>query len=143
MGLGPWDAILGAVAVFLIMLFRKRLSWVKSTARDIGVLGTALAVIAITIFVAGALFAFRLMPGPAFTLGAVAASVVIFVVRRRLDGLPIVPPPHFLRRLNPRALLEPLVLLGVLAGTAGLAIAIYAAWITDVVDVNAIVRAVT
>jgi hypothetical protein len=143
MGLGPWDAILGAVAVFLIMLFRKRLSWVKSTARDVGILGTALAVIAITIFIGGALFALRLMPGPAFTLGAVAASAVIFVVRRRLDGLPIVPPPPFLRRLDPRVLLEPLVLLGVLAGAAGLAIAIYAASITDVVDVNAIVRAVT
>ena len=28
-------------------------------------------------------------------------------------------------------------------GTAGLAIAVYAAWITDVADVNAILRAVT
>jgi hypothetical protein len=143
MGLGLSDAILGAVAVFLIMLFRRRLSWVKSTARDIGVLGTALAVMAIIIFLGGALFALRLMPGPAFTFGAVAASAVIFVVRRRMNGLRLVPRLPFLHRLDLRVLLEPLVLLGVVAGAAGLAIAIYAAWITDVVDVNAIVRVVT
>jgi len=83
------------------------------------------------------------MPGPAFTLGAVATSAVIFLVRRRMDGLPLVPPLPFLRRLDPRVLLEPLVLLGFVAGAAGLTIAIYAAWITDVADVNAILRAVT
>ena len=91
MGLGPLDAILGAAVVLLILLFRRRLAWVKSTARDIGVLGTTLAVIAITIFIGGALFALRLMPGPAFTLGAVVTSVVILAVRRRMDGLRLVP----------------------------------------------------
>jgi hypothetical protein len=40
-------------------------------------------------------------------------------------------------------ILDPLVLLGVVTGAAGLAIAIHAAWITDVADVNAILRAVT
>ena len=73
------------------------------------------------------------MPGPAFTLGAVATSVVIFAVRRRMDGLRLVPRLLFLHRLDPRGLVEPLVLLGVVAGVAGLAIAIYTAWITDVV----------
>jgi hypothetical protein len=137
MGLGPLDAILGAVVVLLILLFRRRLAWVKSTARDIGVLGTMLAVIAVTIFVGGVLFGLRLIPGPAFTLGAIATSVVIFAARRRMDGLRLVPRlplPH-----RPSLL----VLLGVVAGAAGLAIALYAAWITDVVDVNAILRAVT
>ena len=143
MGLGPLDAILGAAVALLILLFRRRLVWVKSTARDLGVLGTTLAVIALTIFVGGALFALRVMPGPAFTLGAVATSVVILAVRRRMAGLRLVPRLPFLHRLDPRVLLEPLVLLGVVAGAAGLAIAIYAAWITDVVDVNAILRAVT
>jgi hypothetical protein len=139
MGLGLLDAISGAVVVLLILLFRRRLAWVKSTAQDVGVLGTALAVIAITIFVGGALFEFRLMPGPAFTLGAVATSVMILAVRRRMDGLPLVPRLPFPHRLDPRVvLLEPLVLLGVVAGAAGLAIAIYAAWITDVVGVHAI-----
>jgi multisubunit Na+/H+ antiporter MnhB subunit len=137
MGFGPWDAILGVAVVFLIVLVRRRLAWVRSAARDIGALGTTLAVMAIMIFVGAALFAVGLMPGPGFTLGAVTASVVILAVRRRMDGLRIVPRLPFPHRL------DPLVLLGVVTGAAGLAIAIQAAWITDVADVNAILRAVT
>ncbi len=137
MGLGPLDAMLGAVVVLLILLIRRRLAWVKSTARDIGVLGTTLAVIAITIFIGGTLLALRLMPGPAFTLGAVTTSVVILAVQRRMNGLRLVPRLPFLHRL------DPLVLLGLVTGAAGLAIAIHAAWITDVADVNAILRAVS
>jgi hypothetical protein len=110
---------------------------VKSTVRDIGALGTTLAVIAITIFVGGALLEFRLMPGPAFTVGAVATSFVIVAVRRRMNGLRLVPRLPFPHRL------DPLVLLGVVAGAAGLAIAIQAAWVTDVADVNAILRTLT
>ena len=139
MGLGPFDAILGVVVVLLILLFRRRLAWMRSTARDIGVLGTTLALMAISIFVGGALFGLRLMPGPAFTLGAVATSVVILAVRRRTDGLRFVPRLPSLHRLVPFAR-DPLVLLGVVTGAAGLAIAIYAAWVTDVADVNAILR---
>ena len=137
MGLGSLDAILGAAVVLLIRLIRRRLAWVTSTARDIGVLGTTLAVIAITIFIGGALLALRVMPGPAFTLGAVVTSVVILAVQRRRDGLRLIPRLPFPHRL------DPLVLLGVVIGAAGLAIAIHAAWITDVADVNAILRAVT
>jgi hypothetical protein len=137
MGLGPLDAILGAAVVLLIMLIRRRLAWVQSTAHDIGFLGTTLAVMAITIFVGGALFELRLMPGPAFTLGALATSAVILAVRRRMAGLRLV------RRLPLPHRPEPIVLLGVIASAAGLAIAIYAAWITDIADVNAILRAVT
>jgi hypothetical protein len=137
MGLGPLDAVLGAVVVLLILLIRRRLTWVRSSARDIGVLGTALAVIAITIFIGGALFALRLMPGPAFTLGAVATSIVVIAVQRRRDGLRLVPRLPFPHRL------DPLVLLRVVAGLCGLAIALHSAWITDVADVNAILRAVS
>ena len=54
-----------------------------------------------------------------------------------MDGLRLVPRLPFPRRL------DPLVLLGVATGAAGLAIAFYAAWIIDVADVNAILRAVT
>lgn len=142
MGLGLLDAILGAAAVLLILLFRKQLAWMKSAARDIGALGTTLAVIAISIFIGGVLFGLRLMPGPAFTLGAVATSAVILAVRRWVDGLLLVPRLPSLRRLVSLAR-DPLVLLGVVTGAAGLAIATYAAWITDVADVNAILRAVT
>jgi len=137
MGRGLWDAILGAGVVLLILLIRKRLAWVKSAAQDMGVLGTMLGVIAFSIFIGAVLLDLRLMPGPAFTFGAFAAAIVIFAVRRRMDGLRLV------RRLHLPHRLEPLVLLGVGAGAAGLAIAIYAAWITDVADVNAILRAVT
>jgi hypothetical protein len=147
MGLGPLDAILGAAVVLLILLIRIRLAWVKSAARDIGVLGTALAVIAVTIFICGALFEFRLMPGPAFTLGAAAASVVILAVRRQMNGLQLVPRRMGDLRLVPRLpflhRLDPLILLGVVSGVVGVAIAIHAAWITDVADVNAILRAVS
>jgi len=140
MGLGLWDAILGAglvLLILLIMLITKRLAWVKSAAKDAGVLGTTLGVIAITIFIGAVLLALRVMPGPAFTLGAFAAAIVIFAVRRRMDGV------RLARRLHVPHRLGPLVLLGVSAGAAGLAIAIYASWITDVADVNAILRAVT
>jgi hypothetical protein len=137
MGLGPFDAILGTVAVLLFLLIRRRLAWVKSTARDIGVLGTTLAVIAITIFVGAVLLEYRLMPGPAFTLGAVATSIVILAVRRRMDGLRVFSRLPFPHRL------EPLVLLGVVTGAAGLTYAIQAAWITDVTGVNAILRTLT
>jgi hypothetical protein len=136
MGLGLLDAILGAVVSLLILLARRPLEWAKSTARDIGVLGTTLAVIATTIFIGGALLGLRLMPGPYFTLGAVATSIVIRAVQRRMDGLRLVPYLPFPNRL------DPLVLLGFVIGAAGLTIALRVAWITDVADVNAILRAV-
>jgi len=134
MGGGPLDAIWGEVVVLLIWLFRKRLARVTSA---IGVLGTTLAVMAISIFLGGALFALGWMPGPAFTVGAVSISIVILVVQRRTSGRRLVPRLPFPRRL------DRLILLGVVTGAAGLAIAIHAAWITDIADVNAILRAVT
>jgi hypothetical protein len=128
---------LGAAVVLLIFLIRRRLTWVILTARDIGPLGTTLAVMAIVIFIGGALIEFRLMPGPAFTVGAATTAVVILAVRRRMDGLRLVPRLSFLHRL------DPLILLGVVPGAVGVAIAVQAAWIIDVADVHAILRAVT
>jgi hypothetical protein len=137
MGLGPLDAILGAVVALLIILMRRRLAWIRSLAQDIGVLGTSLAVIATAIFIGGVLFGFRLMPGPDFTLGAVAISLVILAIERRKNGRRLVPRLPFPHRP------DPLVLLGIFTGVAGLAIALQSAWITDVADVNAILRAVS
>jgi hypothetical protein len=77
------------------------------------------------------------MPGPAFTVGAAATAVVILAVRRRMDGLRLVPRLSFLHGL------DPLILLGVVTGAVGVAIAVQAAWIIDVADVHAILRAVT
>jgi hypothetical protein len=137
MGAGPWDAAIGAAFVLLLVLIRRRLAWVRPTARHIGALGTALVVVAACIFIGALLFGLRVMPGPAFTLGAIAASTVVLVVHRRRSG----------RRLLPHVSFRPgvsaLVLIGVLAGAAGLAIAFHAAWITDMDDVNAILRAVS
>lgn len=152
MGRGPLDAIFGAAVVLLLWLIRRRLARVKAAARDIGVLGATLAVIAISIFAGGVLFALRLMPGPAFTLGAVAASVVILAVQRRSVLIPAVQDRMDSLRLGPRLpslhsldlhRLDPLVVLGVVTGVAGLVIAVHAAWITDVAAVHAILRAVT
>ncbi|MGH9917325.1 MAG: hypothetical protein ACRD6W_00415 [Nitrososphaerales archaeon] len=137
MGAGPWDAAVGAIVVLLLMLVRRRLAWVIPWARDVGALGTTLAVIAVSIFIGGALFGFRIMPGPDFTLGAIATSVVIFAVQRRRRGQRLVPHLPFSLRLNP------LVLLGLIAGITGLLIAVHAAWIIDVTDVHAILQSVS
>jgi hypothetical protein len=135
MGLGSLDAFLGASVVLLVFLLRRQFAWVKSAIQETGVLGASVAFIAITTFIGGALLALRLMPGPAFTLGAAAMAVVILVMRRWMDGLRLIPRLPFPR-------LDPLIVVGVAAGAAGLAIAFYAAWILDVADVNAILRAV-
>lgn len=137
MGAGPWDAALGAIVVLFLMLIRRRLAWVIPASRDVGVLGIMLAVIAASILIGGALFALRLMPGPAFTLGAIATSVIILAVQRRKGGQRLIPRLPFSYRLNP------LILLGVIMGVIGVVIAVHAASIIDVTDVNAILRAVS
>lgn len=137
MGAGPWDAAFGAVVVLLLMLIRRRLAWVIPAARDVGVLGTTLAVIAASIFIGGVLFGLRLMPGPDFTLGAIGTSVIILAVQRRRRGQRLIPRLPFSLRPNP------LILLGVIAGITGLVISVHAAWIIDITDVNAILRAVS
>jgi hypothetical protein len=77
------------------------------------------------------------MPGPGFTVAAVASSGVILAARRRADV-------RWLgRRLFLPVTLNLLIVLGVVAGVAGVIIAIHAAWLTDVADVHAILRAVT
>jgi hypothetical protein len=91
--------------------------------------------IAITIFIGGALFALRLRPGSAFTLGAVATSVVILAVRHEwtVYGLSSTCPSctdwirlYFLESSPARP---------------GWRFAIHAVRITEVADVNAILRA--
>jgi hypothetical protein len=62
---------------------------------------------------------------------------VFLATERRKNGLRIVPRLSFPHRL------DPLVLLGVVTGAVGVAIAVHAAWITDVADVNAILRTVS
>jgi hypothetical protein len=130
------DALWGALMAVLILVLRRRLAWVRSAARDIGPLGVAMSVVAITIMVGGVLFGLRLVPGPAFTVGAVLTALVALAAERiRIHG-PLAPRMPFPRRLNP------LIFLGILTGIAGLAIGIHAAWTVDTTAVNAILQAV-
>ncbi len=137
MGLGRrGDFLWGAAMAGLILALRRRLSWLSSAARDIGPLGVGVSAVAVTILIGGVLFGLRLMPGPAFTVGAVLTTLVILAVgriRARKRLVPRIPVP---RRLNL------LVFLGILAGIAGLAISIHAAWAVDVTAVDSILRAV-
>jgi hypothetical protein len=136
MGLGWADALVGALVALLALRWRRRLGWLRPALGRVGGLGVTLAVVAVTIFIGGLLFALRVMPGPAFSVGVVGTSVAALVVQRRLDGRRLVP-----RLLVPRRP-HPLVLVGIALGAAGLAIAVHAAWGTDVTDVNAILAAV-
>jgi hypothetical protein len=137
MGLGTLgDALWGAVMAGLVLALRRRLAWVRSTAQDIGPLGVGVSVMAVTTLVGGVLFGLRLMPGPAFTVGAVITALVILVVERKRAR------ERLLHRIPLPRGLDPLVILGILAGIAGLAISIHAAWTVDVTAVNAILRAV-
>jgi hypothetical protein len=137
MGLGrSGDAILGAVMAGLVLVLRRWLAWVRSAAQDIGALGVGVSVMAVTILVGGVLFGLLLMPGPTFTVGAALTTLVTLAVERKRTRGRLVP-----RIPRPRRL-YPLVFLGILAGIAGLAIDIHAAWTVDVTAVNTILRAV-
>lgn len=137
MGLGKFgDALWGAVMAGLVLALRRRLAWVRSSAQDIGPLGVGVSLIAVTTLVGGVLFGLRLMPGSAFTVGAVMTAFVILAVQwKRARG-------RLLPRISLPRRLEPLVILGILTGIAGLAISIHAAWTVDVTAVNTILRAV-
>lgn len=137
MGLGKLgDALWGAVMAGLVLALRRWLAWVRSAAQCIGPLGVGLSAVAVTTLVAGALFGLRLMPGPAFTIGAVLTVLVTLAVERKRARRRLVPRMPLPRRL------DPLVFLGILAAIAGVAIGIHAAWAVDVTAVNAILRAV-
>jgi hypothetical protein len=137
MGLGRLgDALWGAVMAGLVLGLRRWLAWVRSAARDIGPLGVGISLMAVTTLVGGVLFGLRLMPGPAFSVGAVMTAFVILAVQRKRTSGRLLPRLSLPRRL------DPLVILGVLAGIAGLAISIHAAWTVDVTAVDTILRAV-
>jgi hypothetical protein len=137
MGLGRLgDAICGAALAGLALLFRRRLAWMRSAAQELGPLGIGLSAVAVLTLIGAALFGLRLMPGPAFTVGAGLTTLVALAVLRKREGRRLIPRMPFPRRL------DPLVLLGILVGTAGLAIGMHAAWAVDVTAVNTILRAV-
>jgi hypothetical protein len=134
MGLG-WlgDGAMGVVAGSLIMLFRRRFMWVRAAVADLGTVGATLAAVAFLIFLGGALFGSRAMPGPGFSIGFAATVLIepLLVNRKRFL-------PYAARLLR----LDPVVVLGVLASIAGIALSIHSAWSTDVSIPDAILRAI-
>jgi hypothetical protein len=133
MGLGAvGDYLLGTAVVGLIFALRRRLNWIPVSARNVGILGTVIAVISVTIVVGGILFGLRCIPGPYFSLGAITAAVVvaIAVLRQRRGGDATISPRPSLRRH-----LDAAVLLGILAAMAGVALSIRAMWNLDVTQV--------
>jgi hypothetical protein len=128
------DGLLGAAAVAVAFALRRRLRWLKYAAWDVGAIGVGLAVMAVMVLAGGALFGLLIMPGPSFTGGALLTAIVVLAIHRRRSGPRILP-----RRLPYR--LDPLVIVGVLACIAGLAIGFHAAWVSDVTAVDNILRA--
>lgn len=135
MGFGTaGDFILGVLSVGLIFALRRRLRWVTAVGRDAGILGSTVILMSATIMLAGALFEVLLMPGPAFSVGAIVSAIACFVIRRRWAGVLVL-----LRMLLPRRV-DLLVVLGILAAVAGLTVCLHAAWNTDVTQVNRILQ---
>ncbi len=137
MGLGALgDSLWGIEAVLLFLTFRRRLEWVISTARSVGVLGSGVAILALSVPVGGVLLGLRLMPGLAFTVGASLVAIVALVIHCQQSGVRLVPRIRFTGALNP------LMVLGVIACISGIAMAIRAAWAVDVTAVDAILRSI-
>jgi hypothetical protein len=144
MGLGTiGDFVLGVLLVGIIFALRSRLRWVKTTAREAGAVGTAVAVMAVTIIVAAVLFELRLIPGPAFSVGAIGAVVVGAIIGRARGRH--VPLPRF----SLSALLRPLTVVdvlltvvGVLLAIVGIVLAVRVSWEIDLTQVNTLLRSV-
>jgi hypothetical protein len=140
MGLGSLgDALWGAAIAGLVLILCRQFGRGGSTVRDVGLPGVGLSVLAVATLIGAVLFGLRLMPGPTFTAGAALTALVILIVERKWLGKRLVLASQFLITRRP----DPLVFLGILAGIAGLAIGIHAAWTVDVVAVKAILRAVS
>jgi len=137
MGLGmPGDALCGAVLGTLLWTLRRRFRQARCAAHDVGAVGTGVCVMAIIILVGGVLFGLRLMPGPAFTVGALVTVTALLIAKRLRAKERLVPRLPVVNRL------DPLVFLGISLGIAGLVIDLHAAWATDVTQVDAILRVV-
>lgn len=137
MGLG-WlgDGALGVLTAGLILLLRRRLSWIGPAFAGLEGLGTAMVIMAASIFAAGVLFAFHSMPGAGFSAGLAATVLIVVIAWRLRTGRRLIP------RTAPLPGLDPLVILGILAGMVGVVVSIRAAWNVDVTAVDAILRAV-
>lgn len=133
-GLG--DGLLGAMTAGIILLLRRRMTWIRSAAQDLYPLGIALSAMALTVLVGLALFESRLMPGPGFTVGAGCAALVALVILRPWRGKNV----SALTLISHKP--DPLICLGLLIGAVGLALSLRVAWAVDETAVSAILRSV-
>lgn len=137
MGLGTiGDFVLGVLLVGIIFALRSRLRWVKTAARDAGAVGTAVAVMGVTIMVAAVLFELRLIPGPAFSVGAIGAMVVGVVIDRARGRRLTLP------RFSLSGCFRPLTVLGILLAIVGIVLAVRVSWEVDVTQVITLLQSV-
>jgi hypothetical protein len=137
MGLGKiGDFLLGVLIIALVYAFRRRLRWIKHAVHNAGPLGAGIALMSAVIFVGFILFGLRIIPGPSFSIGACLTLAVLVTVHRLRSGVSIVPSIPILYRV------DPLIILGILAGVIGLTASIHSAWNFDVTEVDNILRAV-
>jgi hypothetical protein len=133
----PLQVVAGAITVLLLFLvLRRQSSMIVREMNNAGIAAWGLAVVALMIFAGGLLFGLRWMPGPDFTLGAAAMSLPLIVAHRRAVGKPVLP------RLRVPAI-HPLVLVGLLAIVAGVALDLHSAWAVDVTEVHRILLSIT
>lgn len=128
------DGLIGAAAMAIMWVLRRRLRWSKSAARDAGSIGAATATIAAITLAGGVLFDLLLMPGPSFTAGALLMVAILWMIQHSRTGARILPRGISMRRL------DPFIIAGILVGVAGVALAIHGAWATDVTAVDGILR---
>lgn len=138
MGLGVvGDFLLGAGVTGLVFAGRRKLRPIAAAAREAGLLGTMIAAVAATIIVGAALFGLRCIPGPYFSLGALTAAALIAIGVRRPQPAGGAAPAA---RLPLVRHLDAVVLLGVAAALAGIALSIQAMWHQDVTQVYALLK---
>ncbi len=133
----PLEVVAGAVVGLLLVLPRRRWARLAHALRYAGAEGYGMAIIALAILVGAVLFQTRWMPGPEFTVGALAMVVPFVIARRWADGQRIVPPLRIARAVHP------LAVLGVLALIGGVLLDIRSAWAVDVTAVDHILRSVS
>ena len=126
------DALCGISIVALAFAMRRRLDRLTRAVRNVGVLGVTIAGMAAITLAGLALFGLRIVPGPAFTVGALLTAAVIYVVWLLKAGRRFMPQIAFSDAVHP------LVVLGALAGIIGLALSLHTAWTIDVADVDRI-----
>jgi hypothetical protein len=133
MGFGTiGDTLCGAAVVLLAFAMRRQLAWSTRAARNIGALGVTIAGVAIITLASLVLFGLGIVPGPAFTIGALVSATVFLITWRLRVGLRFVPQMTFSGKIHP------LIVFGVLEGIIGLALSVYTAWTIDVANVDKI-----